>query len=255
MATTDAPGRTVKTAGTIFDIIEAVKDSESVRVTEVAEELGLAQSTVHDHLVTLESLGFLVKKDKQYRLSLKFLDYGMIARNNIDFLETATPPIKELAEQTGEVVWLYVEEHGRGVVVHKEMGDHAVETISRLGWRPYLHSTAAGKAILASLPDQRVREIIDQHGLPEQTGKTITTEDELFEELAAIRDRGYALNKGETNEGIHAVGAPIVLDDEVLGAVSVSGPSHRVSGDLLEETLTDHLLNTTAQIELELRYH
>lgn len=254
MASYDSPGRSIKTAETVFGIIESIKESDGGKATELAERLDLAPSTVYDHLTTLEALGVLVKRDEQYELSLKFLDYGIIARNNIDFLDTVRAPMKDLAEETGENVWLYIEEHGRGVVVEKEAGEQAVETVGRLGFRPYLHTTAAGKAILAHLPRKRVEAVIDRYGLPQRTEETITTPERLFDELETIREHGFALNYGETNERMHAVGAPIVVEGEVLGAISLSGPVHRLSGEWFEETLPNRILDITSRVEVKLSY-
>lgn len=239
---------------TAFGIVEALEEFDGAGVVELAEHLDLSQSTVHDHLSTLVALEYVRREAGEYRLGLKFLQHGIHARDSLPFFDTADLEVDLLAHDTGEVAWLYTEEYGRAVVVYKATGDDAMETIGRVGWRPPLHSTAAGKAMLSEMPDERVEEILDRHGLAEMTPNTITTREALLEELSTVRERGYAVNDEENNEGILAVGAPVTHEGSVVAAVSVSGPSHRFSsGDTLE-TVVGSLLDTTNQIELRLRY-
>lgn len=239
---------------TAFEIIEAIPEFDGVGVVELAQHLDKAQSTVHDHLSTLVSMGYVKKEGTEYRLGLKFLQHGIAARNSIDFFDVAQPEIDLLADKTGEVAWLYTEENGRGVAIYRATGERAMETIGRIGWRPFLHSTSAGKAMLAWMPEKRVEEIIERHGLDKQTQNTITTVDGLFEELESVRELGYAINDEENNDGILAIGAPIKVEERGIGAVSLSGPAHRFSSDETFDAAKEALLATTNQIELRLRY-
>lgn len=93
-----------------------------------------------------------------------------------------------------------------------------------IGKRVPLHNIAAGKAILAHLSEERVEEIIGQHGLEEWTERTITDREALFSELETIREQEYARNDGETFEGFRAVASPILHEGELLGSIVVSGP-------------------------------
>lgn len=255
MGTQASPNRRVKTVDTVFGIIEYLQEANGAGVTEVSEALGRAKSTVHDHLATLEEKEYVVKQpDDTYTIGLKFLSHGIHARQIREVVRIAQPYLDDLADETGEVVWLVVEEHGRGVFVSKAMGEHAVQTLGRIGKRAYLHEMAAGKAILAYLPPVRVEEIIDRHGLPGRTQKTITNPETLFEELNVIREQGYAVNRSETHEGVRAVGSAIQYEGEVLGAIAVSGPKNRISGERLRKTIPETLLGTTNAIELRLSH-
>jgi len=185
MPSSDKPGR-IKTTSTVFDIIESIQYLGGATTSELVETLGMAKSTVHSHLITLEEEGYLVKDDGEYDLGLKFLDHGIYAQTNRYIAHAARPSLEEIAFETGEVSYLVVEEHGRGVNLIREKGEHSVTTIDRVGLRTYLHIHAAGKAILAHLPDERVEAIIEQHGLSAVTEETITDIDALFEELERI---------------------------------------------------------------------
>jgi DNA-binding IclR family transcriptional regulator len=118
----------------------------------------------------------------------------------------------------------------------------------------YMHTTSAGKAMLAHYPQERVDEIIDQHGLESQTENTITTRDELYEVLERVRERGYAFNRAERRDGLQAIGAPVLApDDRVLGGLSVTGPVRRMKSEH-ESYLPDLLLDFTEDIRLRLEY-
>ncbi|MFC6767674.1 IclR family transcriptional regulator [Natrinema soli] len=254
METYTDPG-TVKATRTTFEIIETLAEADGGQITEIADELGLAKSTIHRHLATLEDLEYVVKDGDRYRIGFRFLELGEGTKKRTDTYQMASQKVKKIAEQTAERAQFVVEEHGKAVYVFGETGEHAVQTDSVIGkYRP-LQSMAAGKAILAYLPEERVEEIIQQHGLPSLTENTITDEDELYEELEEIRERGYSINDQETIPGLRAIGVPIECPDGgVFGALSVSGPTHRVQGDRLEETIPNILLGTANELELDMKY-
>ncbi|WP_280535465.1 IclR family transcriptional regulator [Halopenitus sp. POP-27] len=253
---TDEPGGSA-TIGTLekgFRIIETIEELESATLTDVADEMGLARSTVHDYLTTLCDLEYLVKTDGEYQLGLTFTRLGTSATETVQLSDTITPYLERLADATGETVWFLVEECGRAVYLGHAEGDQAIKTEHTIGGRSYLHCHAGGKAILAQLPDERVEEIIDMHGLPEITEHTITSREALFEELERIRDRNYAQNHSEQLAETRAVSAAIVVDDEVLGAISVGGPAHRLRGDRFETELPNQVMSVVNEIRINHRY-
>ena len=112
-----------------------------------------------------------------------------------------------------------------------------------------------GKAILAGLPDERVREIVDRHGLPRTTERTLTDEEELFAALEAIRDRGRAYDEEERMRGLCCVAAAIRdPTGAVLGAISVSGPRNRLAGRPLETDPPKSIPGAQNVIELNVAY-
>ncbi|SFR64881.1 IclR family transcriptional regulator [Halogeometricum limi] len=159
--------------------------------------------------------------------------------------------VTELATKTNELITLTVEEHGQGIYldVNQDSADIHYPAIS--GARVKIHCTAAGKAMFAHLSDARVEEVIERHGLPAQTDETLTTREELFEELETVRERGYAYDRQEFRNGMRSIGAPI-LDESgnVLGGLSVAGPTHRLDGDRLETDLPTKLFQSVNVVEL-----
>ncbi|MFC4440416.1 MULTISPECIES: IclR family transcriptional regulator [Natrialbaceae] len=249
------PKYPVRTTVRSFEIIEFLKENHGAGVTETAKALDMSKGVVHNHLNTLEAIEFVVKEDEEYRLSLRFLELGEYQRNQMRLYRIGREQVKELASETGELVNLATEEHGRCVYLSLSRGEKAVEADTYAGHRPYLHNTALGKAILAHLPDTRITEILDHRGLPQSTEHTITDRDVLFEELEAIRDRGVAFDRQERLSGLRCVAAPIKKNDGVVaGAISVSGPMTRMQGELFEETLPNAVRSTANVIELNLEY-
>ena len=246
--------RTVKTADTVFAIIEGLQELDGCTVTELAENLDLAKSTVHTYLSTLEQKEYVVKKDGMYHLSLKFLNHGMHTMRKNEVATAARPILEQTAEETGEVVWLIVEEHGRAVYLDRVKGDKAVQTSGHRGLRTYLHFLAAGKCILANLSDEKVKKILDRHGLPVQTENTITNRNRLFEELQHVREQGYAYNNEEEVSGVHAIGAPIIQNGTVHAGVSIAGPTARFQDDEYDKKMRKAVVEAANTIELQLEY-
>lgn len=238
-----------------FEIVNALRELEGARVSELANHLEMPKSTVHKHLSTLKYSGFVVKEGDVYHVGLRFLTLGGYARARKKGHRMARSLVKQLAEKTEERAQFIVEDCGKATYLYKETTSHAVKTDVQVGMRTHLHTISAGKAILAHLPRERVNSILDNHGLPQITDHTLNNLDDLFGELEVVRNRGYAFNIEERIEGQHAVGVPVFdTDDSVIGAFSVSGPAHRMKGDWFKQDIPDLLLGTANELELNIAY-
>ncbi len=245
----------VGATGTSMRILTEVADrGEGVSIAELVESLDLAKSTVYKHLITLEEHGLVVKRDGGYRLGLRCLEFGGIARQYDGVYDVAKPEVRRLAEETGELANLLFEERGLGVYVHTARGERAVDFDVYLGRRVYLHTTALGKALLASLSDERVDEIVDRHGLPARTDETITTRDALFEELDRIREEGFAYNEEERLGGLGCVGTPLETGDRRNAAISIMTPISRLKPEDKRREYTESLGQTANVIEVNLTH-
>jgi DNA-binding IclR family transcriptional regulator len=252
---TDQDQPQIQTTVRVFTILDALKELEGAGITEIGAHTGLANSTIHRHLSTLCEMGYVVKEGDTYHVGLRFLDIGEFARTRKQVYQLAEPKVEELAAQTEERCQIVGEEHGRGIYVHLASGPNAVHTDSRVGKTLALHATSVGKSIMAELPAERVDDIIDRHGLEPVTEHTITDVDEFKAELDRIRERGYAFNDEGNIAGLRSVGAPVFdADGSVVGALSISGPSHRLKGDWYRHDIPDMLLGAANEIELNLKY-
>lgn len=237
-----------------LQIVEALKQLDEAGITEIAEQTGLKKATVHHHLRTLKSDDFVVQDNEKYRLGIRFLEYGEYTRQKLPIFQVGVPEVDNLAQKTGELGNMLIEECGRGIHLYRARGEGSITIDTGPGSRVYLHHTGLGKAILAHLPRERVEEIIEEHGLPQTSQNTITDPDALFDELETIRKQGYAVDKGERVEEVWAVAAPVMKKSEVLGAVSVAGPSSRFEGDRLEERLPSLVMKTADVISVNITY-
>ncbi|WP_255197701.1 IclR family transcriptional regulator [Halorarius litoreus] len=244
--------RTLKTTETTLEVIEALESLDGGRVSELAEELDMAASTVHAHLATLEKHEYVAREGDEYHLGLEFLSLGNYVGRRKPAYETAEAYTEKLASETECRAVFMVEEHGWGVYMFTASGAHAVWTYSTVGKKVPLHVTAAGKAILSKLPEQRVRGIIDRHGLKAETANSITDPEELFAELATIREQGYSFNSEEQLDGVRAVGVPVTdHHDRVIGSFSVASPANRLDDTAFEQDLPNTLLGIANEFELE----
>jgi DNA-binding IclR family transcriptional regulator len=245
--------RILQTTATSIDVVEMLRELDGGRVTELATELDLAPSTVHSHLTTLLTRGYVTKTGDEYHLSLRFLDHGNYVRNRKKAYRVAESYTDQLAEETDCRAVFTIEENGRGVYIHTSSGRHAVWTYSTVGKQFYLHQTASGKAILSQLERGKIKKIIHQGGLPSATENTIIDQDELFEQLGSIRESGIAFNYEEQLEGIKAVGVPVAgPNGRILGAFSVASPANRLTDDQFEENIPKILLGVANEFELEI---
>jgi len=246
--------RSIKSNDTLFAIIESIKQTDRAGVTELANRLELAKSTVHKHLVSLERNNYVVNENGQYRLGLQFFNTGIHVRNQYDVYHAAKARVDQLALDVDEAVWLIVQENGMGIFIYGVAQNESFTFDSTIGTRAYLHANSAGKAILAHLPENEIEDIVDQHGLPAQTDNTITDRETLFDELEAIRDRKYAMNFQEDIQGLHAIGAPIINDGRPVAAVTIAGAANRLTKEQIENELCEPLLEAVDDIELRLVY-
>lgn len=252
----DADGSdSIKSDRRLLEILEALAEHGPIGVTALAEDLNVPKSTAYAHLRTLEREEYVVKEGTLYSLGVRFLEIGLSVRDRWPKSESIRTKVDELAEVTGERAQFIVEEHCRGVYVHRAIGENAVETDSGVGERVPLNSISAGKSILAFTSDRRREEVFETVGLPSRTDETITDRNELEAELERIRERGFARNDGESTEGLRSIGVPIRdASERVIGAISVSGPSHRLTGDRFERTIPNRILGAVNEIELNIRF-
>lgn len=221
-----------------LEIVEYIRRNHGATLRELEDDLDLARSTIHNHLSTLTTAGYLVREGNTYVISLLFLHLGEYARHRKPEFDIARKYVKKLSDQTGEEADFTVPEHGRMISIGHQIGDGEPVGM-QTGSRFYMHNTAAGKAVLAELPSEKVTAIIDQWGLPGDTEYTITDEATLQRELEEIRNRGYAINDQELIEGFRSFGA-VVRDqyNRILGALSVGGPTYRIE---IDEASSPHI--------------
>lgn len=249
---TETANRPIKALLTMHEFVEEMKSSDRISVTELAERVDRPPSVTHDYLSTLQQLGYVTKVDGEYKLSLRYLELGATVRESVPLYDVARYDVKQLAqESSSELVTLSTEEGGRCVALDVMLSSRSIDYETFPGMHFHMHSSGAGKAMLAQYSDERVDEILDRHGMPAKTENTITDREELFAELEEIRETGIAFDREEYKPRMQTIAAPIMgPDGTVVGALSVSGPAHRLREDDTERELQNSLLSTANVIEL-----
>lgn len=236
----------VKSLRTAITIIEAIQERGEAGVTELADDLSPSKGTIYNHLATLEENGYIVNIDGKYQLGLKFVDIAHDVRDRIEIYDLVRDEIDQLAEKSGELALFTVEEQQKGVCLYMARGGNAVKTELYVGYRNELYHTAVGKAILAHKPPEEIDAVLSGAKFEALTDRTITDASELRDELADIRESGLAYNREETMPGLTGVGDAIQnRDEEVYGAMSVIGPTSRMTEERLEEIaeMINHSVN------------
>ncbi|WP_129113531.1 IclR family transcriptional regulator [Halegenticoccus tardaugens] len=252
MSTAKNPVRSVERS---LEIIQVLRELDGATVTDIANHLDVTKGTAHNHLSTLLAHEVVVQREGEYHLGIRLFEIGEEIRSGKQIYHVGVPEVNKLAEETGELANILIEEHGWGTYLHRAQGDRALSLDTGVGARVHLHNTGLGKAILAHLPEEYVRDVLDRNGMPATTDKTITSRGHLFEDLAAIRERGYSLDAGERAEGIRCVAAPVITrDGEIHGAISVAGPRGRMKGERLDTKIPELVTNAADVIGINLSY-
>lgn len=226
----------VKSVARVFDLLELIADAGGdVTLSELATSADLPLPTIHRLLRTLVSLGYARQlANRRYALGPRLVRLGEVA--NRKFGQIAMPQLKDLVARLGETANLATIDGDRVIYVSQAPSPHAMRMFTEVGRRSYLHATGVGKAILAQLSDDAVRDIIARTGMPAATERSIDTLDALLADLAVIRERGYAIDDGEQEIGVRCY-AMAVPNMPVATAVSVSLPTARVDDSFVERAI------------------
>ena len=222
--------RSVSRAIGILNVLEQVSPNDpGLTVSDISRIAGGQKSTVFATLQTLLAHGLVADSgagmSRRYRLGLGLTRLGERAAAQTPITALLTPAMHELSRETGLTARAAVlDPEGWAVVIARVDAPHAVRLDLRLGQLERPHCTGLGKALLALMPDEEVRDILARLGTPMHTPRTLGTVDAVIEHLAEIREAGYAVDDGEDAVGITCVAAAIAgRDGRPMAALSVTG--------------------------------
>lgn len=203
------------------------QDGHAVRLGDVARSLGIAKSTAHRLLSTLEAHGYVWYDEaaRTYHLGLGAVRLGQRALAGIDLRRAALPHLRRLTRLTGETSFLLAVRGDHAVILESVAGGQRLQLTLPVGDPWPLHAGASNLVLLAYLPEAEVEEYLARP-LERYTDRTETDPDRLRRRLAEIRRRGYAFTVGELSETIGAVAVPILDGALLLGGLCVAGLSH-----------------------------
>ncbi|MFB8003720.1 IclR family transcriptional regulator [Nocardia sp. NPDC056000] len=237
-----AAGYPIESVDTAIRILLMLKDEPELRIAAVARELGVARSTAHRMLTTLQARDMLRQDPatKAFGAGPALVELGIAVMGAADLKAAARPILEQLAERTGETVHLVTLEGTELVFVDGVEGKQVIRAGLRTGHRTPAHTTGAGKALLAVLDSTELRRRYPTARLTGGTDDAVHTRRALETDLDEVRTRGYGINHAESESGLTALGA-VIHDTRggVRGALSLSGPSFRIPAAKIDELATE----------------
>lgn len=240
----------------VKSLVKAVKVLEcfssnkpSLGISEISEMTGYNKATVYNIASTFTALGYLTQDQttQRYHLGLKFLHFSYIINSNITLSTVMEPYLQKIADVTQETVFLGIPYEDKVLYLDTRTPNNQFRR-PILGEKASMYCTGLGKCLLAfTAPDKRP---FLPDNLPAFTVNTITTKTKLSEELEKIKERGYAIDNMEHEFGISCVAVPLFgQSHEIIGAISVSGPSLR-----FDEKAVESIYSSLKQILAEVQY-
>lgn len=243
-----------KISGTVAKAITILRqfthDTPEWQLSKLAEKMEMPKTTLLGLMVTLESYGLIHKTDNQtYTLGLDLFELSYNARASIPILHRALPLMESIQIQTGGFVYLTIPKKGKVFYLEGVYPETRSISYSVSGKVLPMHCTACGKAMLFSMTDEEVDQIIAHHGLKRYTPNTITDVEVLKAQLQQFKAQGYATETGEKTADIKCVGVPIMGRKRVIGALSIASPFINMPDEKIPEFAG--LLSRTAYILAE----
>lgn len=222
---------TVQALDRALSLLKLVANADGLSLTEISQRIGMAPSTAHRLLTTLEQNGFveILPQSGEWVVGVEAFRTGTAFLRRTKIANLGRQVMRDLMEACGETVNLGIAD-GDDIVFIAQVETHeTIRAFFRPGTRSSLHASGIGKALMAQMPDGRVRRLLQRRGLPSFTPKTITSSKALYDELKRIRGRGWAVDDEERTLGMRCVAAPIFNEyGEAIAGLSISGPAVRL---------------------------
>jgi len=225
------PSYPIDSVDNALRLLLLVAERKRLRLPEASREIDAARSTAHRMLQMLRYHGFVDQdpESKAYTPGPVLINLGLQVVRELDIRAVARPHLQTLVDELGETVQLFALQGTDVLGIESIESPRMLRIGSRTGMVLPAHATASGRALLAELPTERIRELYPEPRLPALTPGTITSRSRLEEELAITHERGYAVNLGELEPEVGAVSAAIrERRGQAPFAVTVAAPASRL---------------------------
>lgn len=243
--------RTVPSLDKALCILELLAQSRAgLTLPDLVDQSGLAKSSVHYLLVTLERRGYVHRNSRagRYLLGTKLFSLTNSALRGLGLRQKSAPLLAALRLKTGLTVHLGILEANEAILIAKHEGQSSPRLATWLGKRMEMHCTGLGKALLAFLSPGEIDSIIRTHGLGRHNENTIYNPKRFFEELKRIVRLGYALDDEEDELGMRCIGVPVFDGNgRPVAAISIAGSISEITPDNIASLVAD-LKRTSARI-------
>lgn len=222
-----------------LSILNALAESDDgMTLTEIAGQVKLPPSTAHRLLTTMQYERYVAFDGERtlWFVGVQAFSVGNSFTKNRNLSQIARPYMRALMEDSGETVNLAVADGGEVIFLSQVECRKMMRALVTPGRRALMHCSGVGKALLAFLPDEELSAVIEKHGLPKITERTLVTTRVLKKDLERSRQLGYALDDEEHAVGLRCV-AGVVRDEtgNPIAALSLSGPAARIPNDRIEQ--------------------
>ncbi|MGO9925221.1 MAG: IclR family transcriptional regulator [Mycobacterium sp.] len=226
-----APQYPIESVDNALKLLLLLGEQPQIRLSEATRYLGVAPSTAHRLLAMLAYRGF-VRQDpasKAYLPGPSLTGVAFAIFGRIDIQRSATSIMRNLSEQLRESIHVGMLDGANVRFVAAVEGPAAVRVASRLGRTMPAHCTSTGKVMLAQLSQPELRQLLPDERLQRITSHSIASRTELEAELSRIRERGYAINREESEEGVASVAVSIPTRAPGLRlALNAAAPQNRL---------------------------
>lgn len=232
---------TLKTLDSALEILTYfTKNNGAWGVRELAKEMGRSHSVIHRMLVTFEKHGFLQKdaETQKYELGLKFFEYGLLIQEKLKFKDMIMPYLDNIAENSRESVFLTLVDGIEGVCIAIGESNRSIKFEVTIGTRTPLYAGASCKSIMAYLPEDLQKEIIEA-GLNKFTDNTTVDPEQLLVELDEIKQKGWSHTIGEYTDDVVGISVPLFdHHGEIFASLTIAAPSYRITDEIAMKCLT-----------------
>ena len=242
----------------IAKILESISVfTEGVGIAELHRLSNLPKSTLHRILTGLTEQGYVMqnKDNKKYRLGPSFLILSANYLYQNDLCKIAAPYLKKLSKEFNETVFLTVFQNELAICIDTcEVSRNNITYFVRQGRVMPFNCTAAAKVLLAYQKEEVIKKLVVPKNMVKNTEKSIIDPNLFIEHLKEIREKGYSNCKGEMEEGVMAIAAPIRdMGLRVVGSLAVVGPINRVKN--FEQNFIKKIKKTAFLISCEMGYN
>jgi DNA-binding IclR family transcriptional regulator len=230
---------------------------DGIQITRLSEQVGLTKSTIHRLLATLSSMNYVVKDEEtdKYKLGLQVLFLSRNLLNNSDIVAVSKPFLEKLSQEVNETVHLCIEDRGEVVYIDKIESTQTIRMYSRVGSRAPMYCTGVGKILLSDKNPDVFEEIVSKINFIPKTPSTITSKEQFIEEIEKVKSQGYALDNAENEIVLRCIAAPIFdHKGKIIASFSISGPSNRVTLELINDSLIEKMKQYSIAISRNLGY-
>lgn len=231
---------------------------KGIQITQLAKEVGLTKSTTHRLLSTMVNMNYVSQSDEsgRYKLGLQVLFLSKDLLYNSSIVSTAKNSLERLSKEVNENVHLCIEDNGEIIYIDKiESKQQAIKMSSQIGSRMPMYCTGVGKVLLSGMNQEQRDNIISKTDFQRKTQHTITSKEDLIQEIEEIKVRGFALDNAENEEFIRCIAFPIYdHTGRIIASFSISGLTERMTDEYIFGTLTEIMTKCSNEISNSFGY-